>query len=117
VALGALFDGRSQLVVYHFMFGPEWEEECPACSLLSDLQEVENGDGMGERSSSAAHAAVGSSVLRSPIRAKKDQRLSSSQNSAFDQPLSKVRDSVPSCVAEILCSWAMTKLLGLGLSS
>ena len=31
-----LFDGRSQLVVYHFMFGPEWQEGCPGCSLLAD---------------------------------------------------------------------------------
>jgi predicted dithiol-disulfide oxidoreductase (DUF899 family) len=36
VSLGELFDGRSQLVVYHFMFGPEWAEGCPGCSLLSD---------------------------------------------------------------------------------
>ena len=36
LTLGDLFDGRSQLVVYHFMFGPEWEEGCPGCSLLSD---------------------------------------------------------------------------------
>jgi predicted dithiol-disulfide oxidoreductase (DUF899 family) len=36
VTLAELFDGRSQLVVYHFMFGPEWEEGCPGCSLLSD---------------------------------------------------------------------------------
>jgi predicted dithiol-disulfide oxidoreductase (DUF899 family) len=36
VTLAQLFDGRSQLVVYHFMFGPEWEEGCPGCSLLSD---------------------------------------------------------------------------------
>src|SRR5271168_4757798 len=36
VTLGDLFDGRSQLVVYHFMFGPEWEEGCPGCSLLVD---------------------------------------------------------------------------------
>jgi predicted dithiol-disulfide oxidoreductase (DUF899 family) len=34
--LADLFDGRSQLVVYHFMFGPEWQEGCPGCSLLSD---------------------------------------------------------------------------------
>jgi predicted dithiol-disulfide oxidoreductase (DUF899 family) len=34
--LADLFDGRSQLIVYHFMFGPEWEEGCPGCSLLSD---------------------------------------------------------------------------------
>jgi predicted dithiol-disulfide oxidoreductase (DUF899 family) len=36
VTLADLFDGRSQLIVYHFMFGPEWNEGCPGCSLLSD---------------------------------------------------------------------------------
>jgi predicted dithiol-disulfide oxidoreductase (DUF899 family) len=34
--LAELFDGRSQLVVYHFMFGPGWSEGCPSCSLLAD---------------------------------------------------------------------------------
>ncbi|MEA2616224.1 MAG: hypothetical protein QOE72_2007 [Chloroflexota bacterium] len=34
--LADLFDGRSQLIVYHLMFGPSWEEGCPSCSLLSD---------------------------------------------------------------------------------
>ena len=34
--LADLFDGRSQLIVYHFMFGPEWEQGCPSCSYLSD---------------------------------------------------------------------------------
>jgi len=31
-----LFDGRSQLLVYHFMFGPEWEVGCPVCSYWAD---------------------------------------------------------------------------------
>jgi predicted dithiol-disulfide oxidoreductase (DUF899 family) len=31
-----LFQGRRQLIVYHFMFGPDWQEGCPGCSLLSD---------------------------------------------------------------------------------
>ena len=31
-----LFGGHSQLVVYHFMFGPNWEEGCRSCSLLAD---------------------------------------------------------------------------------
>lgn len=31
-----LFDGRSQLVVYHFMFGPDWEAGCPGCSFMAD---------------------------------------------------------------------------------
>jgi predicted dithiol-disulfide oxidoreductase (DUF899 family) len=34
--LADLFDGRSQLVTYHFMFGPEWTEGCPSCSFLMD---------------------------------------------------------------------------------
>ena len=34
--LADLFDGRSQLIVYHFMFGPDWEEGCKSCSLLAD---------------------------------------------------------------------------------
>jgi len=31
-----LFDGRSQLIIYHFMFGPDWEEGCKSCSFLAD---------------------------------------------------------------------------------
>jgi predicted dithiol-disulfide oxidoreductase (DUF899 family) len=34
--LAELFDGRSQLVVYHFMFGPHYDAGCPACSLTAD---------------------------------------------------------------------------------
>jgi predicted dithiol-disulfide oxidoreductase (DUF899 family) len=34
--LGELFDGKSQLMVYHFMFGPGWEEGCPSCSYMAD---------------------------------------------------------------------------------
>lgn len=36
MALGDLFDGKSQLLVYHFMFGPDWEEGCPSCSFWAD---------------------------------------------------------------------------------
>ncbi len=34
--LNELFDGRSQLVVYHFMFGPEYDHGCPVCSSIAD---------------------------------------------------------------------------------
>ncbi len=34
--LSELFEGRSQLLVYHFMFGPEWTEGCPSCSFWAD---------------------------------------------------------------------------------
>lgn len=34
--LADLFDGRSQLMIYHFMFGPDWEAGCPGCSFLAD---------------------------------------------------------------------------------
>ncbi|HEY5893693.1 MAG TPA: thioredoxin family protein [Chthoniobacterales bacterium] len=36
VTLADLFEGRSQLIVYHFMFGPGWEEGCVGCSFLAD---------------------------------------------------------------------------------
>lgn len=34
--LAELFDGRSQLIVYHFMYGPDWDEGCPSCSSVAD---------------------------------------------------------------------------------
>jgi predicted dithiol-disulfide oxidoreductase (DUF899 family) len=36
MTLPDLFDGRSQLVVYHFMFGPDWEAGCKSCSFWAD---------------------------------------------------------------------------------
>ncbi len=35
-SLSELFAGRSQLLVYHFMYGPDWEEGCPSCSFWAD---------------------------------------------------------------------------------
>jgi predicted dithiol-disulfide oxidoreductase (DUF899 family) len=34
--LAELFDGRSQLLVYHFMFGPSYQAGCPTCSSIAD---------------------------------------------------------------------------------
>src|SRR5439155_968127 len=34
--LAELFDGRGQLLVYHFMFGPSYEVGCPTCSSMAD---------------------------------------------------------------------------------
>jgi predicted dithiol-disulfide oxidoreductase (DUF899 family) len=36
VSLKDLFRGRSQLLVYHFMFGPDWTAGCPSCSMIAD---------------------------------------------------------------------------------
>jgi len=35
-SLADLFGGKSQLLVYHFMLGPGWEQGCPSCSFLAD---------------------------------------------------------------------------------
>ena len=48
-SLGDLFDGRSQLIVYHFMLGPDWDAGCTGCSFLADhldgaLPHLENDD-------------------------------------------------------------------------
>lgn len=60
VTLSGLFRGRSQLIVYHFMFGPEWEQGCPSCCFVSDhvdsaRQHFENHD--------VAYAAVSRAPL------------------------------------------------------
>lgn len=34
--LGELFEGRSQLVMYHFMLGPDWKQGCKSCSFWAD---------------------------------------------------------------------------------
>ncbi|HWU56751.1 MAG TPA: DUF899 domain-containing protein [Rhizomicrobium sp.] len=36
VSLADLFEGRSQLMVYHFMFGPDYAAGCPSCSMIAD---------------------------------------------------------------------------------
>jgi predicted dithiol-disulfide oxidoreductase (DUF899 family) len=36
LTLEDLFEGRSQLLVYHFMLGPDWEEGCKSCSFWAD---------------------------------------------------------------------------------
>jgi predicted dithiol-disulfide oxidoreductase (DUF899 family) len=36
VTLADLFDGKSQLIIYHFMFGADWQEGCPSCSFSMD---------------------------------------------------------------------------------
>ena len=50
-----LFDGRSQLVVFHFMFPPEWDEGCPHCSFWADSFD---GSPVHLRARDAAFAAV-----------------------------------------------------------
>jgi len=35
-SLADLFEGRSQLLIYHFMFGPDYEAGCPSCSAIAD---------------------------------------------------------------------------------
>jgi predicted dithiol-disulfide oxidoreductase (DUF899 family) len=36
ISLADLFQGRGQLIVYHFMYGPDMKEACPSCSLVAD---------------------------------------------------------------------------------
>jgi predicted dithiol-disulfide oxidoreductase (DUF899 family) len=36
LSLADLFDGRSQLIAYHFMFAPDWKEGCKSCSFWAD---------------------------------------------------------------------------------
>src|SRR4029077_6569001 len=58
--LADLFNGRGRLIVYHFMFAPEWQDGCPGCSHLADYF-----DGMGEHL--GHHDATFVAISRAPI--------------------------------------------------
>src|SRR5258708_8837183 len=45
--LADLFGGGSQLIFYHFMLRPAWEERCPSCSFSSEHIDVRRGDLQG----------------------------------------------------------------------
>ena len=61
VTLAELFDGKSQLVVYHFMFGPDWDEGCPHCSFWADHYDGVNHH-LGQRDTTLVV------VSRAPLR-------------------------------------------------
>src|SRR5439155_6196250 len=44
VSLHEMFEGRSQLIVQHFMFDPDWDDGCPSCTAAAD----ENSPGLRE---------------------------------------------------------------------
>src|SRR5271166_3333422 len=58
--LADLFRGRSQLLVYHFMFGPEYTAGCPSCSTIAD-----GFDGFAVHL--ASHDVTLSAVSRAPL--------------------------------------------------
>lgn len=67
-----LFDGRSQLIVYHFMFGRDWEEGCPSCSFWAD-----NYDGLD------VHLAARDTTLVAASRAPLDKLLAYRQRMSW----------------------------------
>lgn len=60
VSLGDLFEGRSQLIIYHFMFAPSWEQGCVSCSFWMD-----NFDGIEEHL--AARDISFAAISKAPI--------------------------------------------------
>jgi predicted dithiol-disulfide oxidoreductase (DUF899 family) len=62
-SLADLFKGRSQLLVYHFMFGPDYKAGCPSCSSIADgfngvVAHLENHDVAFSAVSRAPHAKL-----------------------------------------------------------
>jgi len=54
-------NAKNQLLVYHIMFGPDWEEGCPSCSFWAD-----NLDGVGPIWPTATQASTTTSPSRRP---------------------------------------------------
>src|SRR5258708_1491231 len=61
VTLAELFCGKSQLVIYHFRFGPGWKEGCPHCSFWADHYDSVNHH-LGQRDTTLAV------VSRAPLK-------------------------------------------------
>jgi predicted dithiol-disulfide oxidoreductase (DUF899 family) len=76
-ALADLFDGRSQLLVQHFMFAPVWEAGCPSCSFMADHIDAWAGSSAG----SPRMAAISISTCTSPSRPKRWPRARSTTTS------------------------------------
>jgi predicted dithiol-disulfide oxidoreductase (DUF899 family) len=57
--LPGLFEDRGELLIYHFMFGPDWDEGCPSCSYLAD--------GIGHLAHLHARDTTLAMVSRSPL--------------------------------------------------
>jgi len=55
VTLAELFDGKGQLIVYHFMFGPGWKEGCPHCSFWADHYDKRRPSPRAERYNAGRH--------------------------------------------------------------
>jgi predicted dithiol-disulfide oxidoreductase (DUF899 family) len=60
ISLAGLFQGRSQLLVYHFMFGPDYTAGCPSCSAIADGFN-------GSAAHLAAHDVTLCAVSRAPL--------------------------------------------------
>ena len=85
--LADLFDGRSQLIVYHFMFSPEWNEGCKHCSFWAD-----NFDRLGIHLNQRDVTMI--AVSRAPL----------DKIAAFRQRMGMLSDDLTSCDrAERIC--------------
>jgi len=59
-SLSDLFEGKSQLIVYHFMFAPGWKQGCPACSFVCDHTDA-------ARQHFEHHDAAFAAISRAPL--------------------------------------------------
>lgn len=81
-SLAELFQGRSQLLVYHFMFGPGWKAGCPSCSAIAD-----GFDGI------ATHLAHHDVMLWAISRAPLDKLLAYRRRMGWSFPWASAQDS------------------------
>jgi predicted dithiol-disulfide oxidoreductase (DUF899 family) len=111
VSLADLFNGRSQLIVYHFMYQPGWDEGCPGCSFVCDHVD-------GARQHFEHHDVAYVAVSRAPVaefQAFKDRMgwkfrwVSSAQNNFnYDFGVSYRREDLDK--APVLHNFTMQKL-------
>jgi predicted dithiol-disulfide oxidoreductase (DUF899 family) len=80
-SLGDLFEGRSQLIVYHFMFAPEWEAGCKSCT--AGIDEMSEGMLAHVRSRDTTYALVSRAPIDRIERYRKERGWSIPWYSSF----------------------------------
>lgn len=92
VRLLDLFEGRSQLILYHFMFGPEWTEGCSGCSMVIDG--IGNLSHLNARDVSFAIVSLAPQRLLKPFKKRMGWTFSwfSSSGSSFNADFGRTKN-------------------------
>jgi predicted dithiol-disulfide oxidoreductase (DUF899 family) len=97
--LAELFEGRSQLIVQHFMFGPDWAEGCIGCSFAAD--HIESGHRKSPRRRSTT---ITSFATSRPMNCRASVSFIRTRTATFSIPIRPTPEATSSSTRATCCS-------------